>query len=264
MRALRTRVLAAVIFAVFALTTTGCQQSAPLYEGPRFSVMTYNVDRDKPGSERTLDTIAEADADVVALEETNAEWESAVRARLGGQYPHMEFRHFEKGGGLALLSKFPVAERQYIQSPAGKYPGWIVWIETPVGAVEFLVVHLHAQVDGEGHFTLRSRAADRLAEITAYTSGMRPEVPRIVLGDFNEGETGPAVRYVKSLGFTNALPEFDHLSKTWSPTRIVKLPTRRIDHMLYSPPLKCLKSAVKGFGGSDHRAVWAQFGAASQ
>lgn len=85
---------------------------------PALRLMTYNVNFGIPGDEPTLAAIERGDADVVFLQEINAAWERELRARFAGTYPHLAFYPRGGAGGLAILSRWPLGERQLVP-PAG-------------------------------------------------------------------------------------------------------------------------------------------------
>ena len=136
---------------------SGCGRPAEAPTGPTLSVLTYNVNFGMPGAEQAVAAIAEADADVVCLQETTPEWQRWIRRRLGGRYPHRRFRHWPGAGGQAVLAKAPFKEVSYRKPKAGWFPGWIVEADTPIGAVQVLNVHLRPPL-GDGA-TLQARPA---------------------------------------------------------------------------------------------------------
>src|SRR5688572_6407120 len=70
-------------------------------------VMSYNVNFGIAGDPSTIEAIAAVNADIVLLQETNAEWESAIVGRLGERYPHRRFDPPTDwvAGGLGILSR---------------------------------------------------------------------------------------------------------------------------------------------------------------
>src|SRR2546423_7147989 len=86
-------------------------------------LMTFNVNyamAEKP--EPSLDAIAHADADVVLLQEITLDWQHAIEARLGKQYPHMIFRLHERGpGGLPVSVKHALTAETHTPGP-GTFP----------------------------------------------------------------------------------------------------------------------------------------------
>ena len=58
-------------------------------------VMSYNVNFGIAGDRSSIDAIANAKPDLVLLQETNEEWQRALVARLGAEFPHQRFTHPE-------------------------------------------------------------------------------------------------------------------------------------------------------------------------
>jgi endonuclease/exonuclease/phosphatase (EEP) superfamily protein YafD len=249
---------------VLGLLAAGCwgvrRPEAP--NGPHFSVLTYNVHYSGSGRQLTLDAIRKSAADIVCLQETTPAWEQFLRPALQPVYPHMRYKHFGGGGGLAILSKWPVDELEYVPSSASWFPGWLLKVVTPVGPVQFLAVHLRPALHEDGSFGLGpflASKAVRREEIESLYGHLKPGLPTIMLGDSNEGNAGRAVRWLQGKGLTDALREFDRGTTTWrmryGPLRLAF----RLDHIFYSKELHCLEARVLREGGSDHFPVLATF-----
>lgn len=245
---------------------TGChsvrQAEAP--EGPHFGILTYNINWGAPGPQATAIIIRESGAEIVCLQETTPEWEHYLRANLASEYPFMEFRLSEgrMGGGLAFLSKTPGNEVAYVPSNTGWFDGWIMSFNTAEGPVQVLNVHLKPAVSDAGSFTPSayfSTRDDRLKEIQRFFDSRRPDLPTLVVGDFNDTEKSAALKWLKAQGLANSLPEFDHRSPTWEWKVSFITLHRRMDHILYSSQLHCCAAAVAHVGESDHFPVTAMF-----
>jgi endonuclease/exonuclease/phosphatase (EEP) superfamily protein YafD len=226
-------------------------------DAPRLSVMTYNVNYATAGDATIVAAIAEGDADVVLLQETTPAWEKALRGRLGARYPHILFRHFHRSpGGLGVLSKHPVVEKDYLPAPSGWFPAWRLEVEAPLGAVQVLNVHLRPNVDGhswiKGWFTTRGI---RRREMASYVAKLDPKLPTVVAGDFNEELDGRAVRLLAARGFTSAVEPFAPGAATWH------MPNRKdglrlqLDHILCDGRLVPISAGILDRGGSDHFPV---------
>jgi len=230
---------------------------------PHFAVLTYNVNFGGPRPDLAAKAILRADADVVCLQETTPAWEKCLRVRLKETYPHVVFRHFGGAGGQAVLSRFPVKETAYVLPKAGWFPGWIVEAQTPIGPVQILNVHLRPAVSDRGSFSVGSyysTKAVRLDEMRWFAARLKPKRPAIVLGDFNEDDSGRAVRWLQTRGMKNALREFDTSTDTWRWRTGLVTFRDRLDHILYSPELHCFSAWVVKRGASDHLPVVAVFG----
>jgi len=244
---------------------TGLQPAVPAV-GPHFTLLTYNVNYGMPRPELALASLRQADADIVCLQETNEAWERSLRPGLAGMYPFMAFRHSSGAGGMAILSKRPFGEIHYGPSEAGWFPSWVIVAETPAGPVQVANVHLHPAVTESGkvgagaYLGTRNIREEEIQEVYPHIDA---KAPAVFAGDFNEEESGLAVEYLRSHGFTDALSRFDKSSPTWewpvSSSGSVALHLR-FDHILYSRELRCLSARVIKAGGSDHYPVLAVFG----
>ena len=232
--------------------------------GPHFKVLTFNVNYGGPGADLALAAISEEDADLVCLQETTPDWVQVLRAGLQDRYAHVDFHHSRGAGGQAVFSKFPMKRIDMVPSPVEWFPAGIYTVETPVGPVQLFNLHLHPGVTEEGSFTPRaylSTAPDaRLKEIRAYYERRDPALPALMIGDFNEGDSGSVVQWLGAKGLKDALPKFDSYTKTWHwETSIGITVKHRLDHLLYSAPLHCLEARVVQKGESDHYPVIAVF-----
>ena len=244
------------------LAQAGCEQPAKVPTGPHFSIMTYNVNFGMPGAEQAVKAIAEADADIVCLQETTPQWEYLLRERLSGQYAHMEFRHFGGAGGQATLSKWPFTERFRHVPKDGWFPGWLVEADTPTGPVQVLNVHLRPPVPERDESRVSayiSTKQTRKRELDDLLAQLDLDSPALILGDFNENPNNPALRLAADRGFNDVLREYDSYRNTWH-WRVGLITLRgQYDHILYSRHLQCLDAAVLQQGQSDHLPVVAKF-----
>jgi endonuclease/exonuclease/phosphatase (EEP) superfamily protein YafD len=159
-------------------------------------LMTYNVNYANPDPDSALEAIEKADVDVVLLQEITSEWKRSLEKRFEKQYPHRVYRiHTRAAGGLAVLSKHEITTEEVFPSPErGWFPAERLVVESPLGAVQILHVHLRPAIDNgswiRGFITtppLRRR------EIESYWKHVSLDLPTIVAGDFNEDPTGTAV-----------------------------------------------------------------------
>jgi endonuclease/exonuclease/phosphatase (EEP) superfamily protein YafD len=234
---------------------------APTPGVPHLRVLSYNVNFGLAGDPQGIAAIRRARADLAFLQETTPAWERALRRALGRRYPRMHFVHRPGAGGLAVLSRFAVREQQLIESPGGWFPAWRVVIDSPLGPLQVLQVHLRPPVsDGgswvSGYFTTRGF---RRREIAHFCRELDPSLPTLVLGDFNEDEDGRAVRYLEQRRLRDALASFAPDTPTWRwRISIVEL-SQALDHILHSPELDPLEVRVLREGRSDHFPLLAVF-----
>jgi endonuclease/exonuclease/phosphatase family metal-dependent hydrolase len=254
----------AALIAIVLLAGCGSNvRQAQEPDGPHLRVMTYNVNYGLP-PQWGIEVIEKADADVVCLQETTPFWERSLRERLAQRYPHMLFRHESAAGGMAILSRQPIEEVFYDQPPGGWFHGWAVTTGTALGLVQLLNVHLHPPLNEHGSASpvaYLQTPQTRRGEIEFLHQKLDSTLPTIVLGDFNENDTGDALRYLSEQGLANCLGQFDRRTNTWRWQTSVLSLTGRYDHILYSPQLKCFSAKVVAEGSSDHLPVMAVLGA---
>ena len=229
---------------------------------PHLKVLTYNVNYGMPGTELALKAIRAADADLVCLQETTPAWERFLRPRLEPEYPHIRFRHSAGAGGLAFFSKTRFKELSYMPSKAGWFPAWVVEVDTPIGLVQVLSVHLRPPVSDRGSVGVGpyiSTRKVRLDETKEFYNHLDPGRPILIVGDFNEGDYGPAVNWLEERGLRDALRQHHRYGNTWEwKTSAITL-RWKLDHILHSPDLRCLDAYVIEEGASDHLPVVAVF-----
>jgi endonuclease/exonuclease/phosphatase (EEP) superfamily protein YafD len=225
--------------------------------GETLRVMTYNVNYGMAGDETTLQAVLAGDAEVVFLQETGEAWEPYLRT-LEDHYPYMAFHTEMDAGGMAILSKYPFAEQAWTPSPIGWFPGWIVVVDSPIGDLQVLNVHLKPPIDDgsllKGYFTT---AKQRHAELSTYTALLDPELPTLVVGDFNE-KNRKSTRMLKRRGMTDVLERYAPGAKTWQwHTSTVTL-RATLDHVFVDEHLRAVHGEVLRVGRSDHFPVVAE------
>jgi endonuclease/exonuclease/phosphatase (EEP) superfamily protein YafD len=248
-----------------ALLSTGCSHAPerqPAAPGPRptLRLMTYNVNFGIAGDAPTLAAIESGGADVVFLQEISKQWETSLRATFGARYPHVVFYPRGGAGGIGAMSRLPIRAHQLLASEGdGWFPALRLVLDSPLGALQVLVVHLRPPVsDGgsfiSGHFTA---PAIHEKEIARFCETLDRDLPTMVVGDFNEEEDGRAVAYLASAAWKmkSALPEFAPDRPTWRWPTTFHTFERRLDHIVYDGRLEPLKVEVLDAGRSDHFPV---------
>ncbi len=227
-----------------------------------FVVQTYNLFNEGNGHPATLATVAEADADVVCLQETTAAWRDAIESRYAQKYPYRAFKVDPGGGaaGLGIMSRFPVRDGGWRPGPRGWHPAWQHLVDTPHGTVAILNVHLR-NATGQNGNTVQSYLRtdeDHLFEIKEFTARCTDVLPTVIVGDFNESTSGAAVRYLEENGYRNILPLYHPGQPTWRYGKTVGGQfTQTIDHILFDGSFESLNSWVVNGGASDHLPVLA-------
>ena len=225
------------------------RERSPAPHSEQVRVMTYNVHScvgidGKLASERIARVIAQANPDVVALQELDA-----GRARTGGEDQaqriahYLEMRHHfhphihveNERYGDAILTHLPM---RIIKSgplpgqlPGGKLePRGAVWVVVDLHGTEVNIVNTH--------LGLTSR--ERMLQIEAllgdeWLGRLSADQPLILCGDFNAGPSSKGYRLLRSR-FLDAQAEL----KEYRPvcTFYSRLPSFRIDHVFIQPGIQ--------------------------
>ena len=249
--------------ALVALAVSACVEPpmlsprAPTPGVPHVSITSFNVNLDLFDDPSTVAAVGASDADVVCLQEVNAGWRDVLRTTWHETYPYMAFEG-DASGGLAVLSRYPFVDRGVHVALEDWHPAWHIEVDSPIGPLQVLQVHLRPPYSRqEGIGGLFDVDQDHLTEITGYSAECDAEVATVVLGDFNEGIDGPAIRQLEAEGYVNALPAFRPGQETWRYGRgLYGQTVDTIDHVLYeSARLDPLNAFVKKVGNSDHLPV---------
>ena len=250
---------------LLVLLAIGCAHATrtprPAAEGePRLTVLTYNLNYGIAGDDDTLAAIVARDADVVFLQETNAEWRAALEPKLAKRYPGRVWLDGEAASGMAVLSKRPLTAKK-LANPSGWFPALLVTTTTALGPLQALCLHLHPPVSEDGSWVKGYLSTDsvRLSELETFLAELDPAVPTIIAGDFNEGTSGASLRALEARGLRTALPEFHPKAKTWHwPLGSLQL-TGQLDHVAYSRDFEPIDAHVEHDGSSDHFPVTVDF-----
>lgn len=220
------------------------------------SVLSYNVNYGLAGDPSAIMAIVDADADLVLLQETTAEWELALRdsKAIADAWPHLRFHHCCGAGGLALLSRWPITAFEILEPPPQSdawFPAARAVVETPIGPVELLDVHLRPPVATaeQGWLgALSSTPAVREAEVQHHMPALALDMPTVIAGDFNEGDGGRALRRLRDAGFVDVLAQLKVRGHTWRWGGL----RARLDHMLVDDHFELLAAEIVDAGHSDH------------
>ena len=163
-------------------------------------------------------------------------------------------------GGIGVMSRLPIREQKLILPEGdGWFPALRLVLDSPLGPVQALVVHLRPPVsDGgsfvSGHFTA---PAIHEKEITRFCQTLDRNLPTMVVGDFNEEDDGRAIAYLARAEWRmkSALPQFAPDRPTWRWPTTFHTFERQLDHIIYDVRLEPLSAEVIDAGRSDHFPV---------
>jgi endonuclease/exonuclease/phosphatase (EEP) superfamily protein YafD len=245
------------LLAVTACAEPPLEPREPTPGHAHFRVQTFNVELTDAYDADTVAAVGASGAEIVALQEANAAWKDVLLAQYVDEYPYMLFRLEAGGAGaLAMMSIYPLEDLGFHEGP-GRHPAWHVLVNTEMGAVQVLNVHLRPMFSGgagpvDSYLTVGD---DHIGEISRFTEACTDGVPTIVLGDFNEGPDGDALEWLEARGFENALPLFHPGQETWRHASVGDTFTETIDHVLFDSAFDPLDAWVEVRGDSDHLPV---------
>jgi len=249
-----------ILVRLLALCLVMLSSTAHATPAPSLRVMSYNVNYANPDVAGTMNAIAGEDPDVVLIQEVDAGWKEALAKRFAKAYPHQAFRVIARAaGGLAVLSKHPIAEEELVPTPPeGWFPAQRLVVEGPFGKVQMLNVHLRPPRDrGSWIIGYQTTPPVRLKQAKAFLPRLATGVPTLVAGDFNELPTGLAVAFFQQQGLVRVPtkgPTTWHYAKVIRGRKLSML-SMDIDHVLVDGTMIASEAVVLDAGASDHRPV---------
>ena len=228
---------------------------------PFFKIVTYNVNWGFGQPQNVVDYISRSDADVICLQETHRRWEAVLRNQLGGRYPYCEFEEWSGAGGIAIMSRYKLDNVRLLVPTEGWFPALLADVESPVGSVQVLNVHLRPGLSDRGSVSASAYFQSpgiHLKELEGFLVLTDSDKPLVVAGDFNEHENKKAIRWLVGQGFTDALSMYDSNTETWRWNTFVGISLKnRYDHIVLSEHLECTGARVTQVEASDHMPVLA-------
>lgn len=191
-------------------------------------------------------SILESEADLVSVQEVDAEWSAALRAGLRERYPHQVVVPRTNCYGIALFSRRPLLRAEPFEVAGNTF----IEAEVGVGGATVRVFAVHANSPGAyDHYRRRNL---QLAELAR--RARRSEQPVLLIGDLNTVHWDDAYRGLCAR--SGLRPVNPPGLATWP--AIGPLAFIPLDHVLVSGGLR--PSAVRTFriAGSDHRGLLAE------
>lgn len=252
-----------------ALAVTACGEQLATREpgapaSDQLRVVSYNVNFGLVGDPLGVRAVGPIKADLVFLQETNPEWETAFVDALGRRYPHHRFTHPKDwpAGGMGVLSRFPIASITELPSFGGFFFAWRVVLDTNLGRIQVLNVHLRPPMSDGGSWVVGyfSTRENRLEEIEHHLAALDKKLPTIIVGDFNEESDGLALGRLLELGFGDVTAQFNPKKPTWHWTVSSGVTLRfQLDHILHDVHWIPVAAQIVDAGQSDHKPIWADF-----
>jgi len=239
-------------------------------EAPReFTVATYNVLYRNPNLPKLVATLKEAQADLVALQETNAESEKVLRRELASAYPYMRFRGGRGSDGFGYLSKTPLRNLEFLEPLPGGRGAWIA--EVMLGGTNVQVASIHLATPNPRQMSslaaimamFQKVEATHAQEIARIHKKLSRPMPIIVLGDFNSFSFFHAPKFLAESGLVDSFASVTERADqhgTWPFRSGENKWTFRIDFIFHSRELRTLQSRIIPSEASDHYPVVSRLG----
>jgi endonuclease/exonuclease/phosphatase family metal-dependent hydrolase len=241
---------------------------------PALTIATYNINWGNPDLKTVVAAIREAHADVVALQETNAESEAFLRKELKDEYPHKEFHAAAAAapaGGFAFLSRKPLKGVTFVEPRFGFFGAFVAEVEFQQLSIQIVSVHLQPAIpkgdEGlRGIWRLFQDMEDiHVQEIERLYESVAKDKAAIVLGDFNSLPTLNAPAFLKEKGLTDSFAAVNKDSDrqaTWHWRQNGVDYRFRLDYIFHSAQISTTESRIVKREASDHyllvsRVRWA-------
>ena len=252
--------LPAVVFTVGPSVLRYVPHNPPTISGDSVTVMTVNLFGANRRMDRLVGEIAEADPDILLLQEYNDRWHEALQSAVGDRYPHIATLPRRDFYGLAVYSKlrFEGAGPTFLYLAGLTVPCMKASVRIGRRPVTVFNVHLVPPKGVECFRQQGAQFADLLETIAAEPN------PVVLAGDFNftaRARFADRMRH-RGLRTCHDLAGWGR-GATWPVDGFLRYgPGFRIDHVYLGPDLTC-SSCRTGVGvGSDHRPIVAVIGLA--
>lgn len=222
-------------------------------------VATYNVFTGMHDTEQTAAVICKTNADIVALQEVAPQAAVMLDRALAADFKHRSFSN-----GLVILSRHPIRNTHFLRSEQGINGFLFAEIDHPQGRIQ--VANLHLDPIRTWTFCqkltlpiqlLWQQGSIQRSEIAQVSESLQPDLPTIVLGDFNR-VSDAATSKLHKLGFVDS---FAAVTQKPDNTHTLHFSIlgfqvgRRVDFIFHDRSFETTESHVVSGRPSDHDPV---------
>lgn len=240
-----------VVVVLGAPTVQGIVASRPAGDGAEMTLLTQNLWYQNDDPDRTARAVMARDADVMVLVEyTPAHAEAFGAAGVRESYPYRWEEPGERGGGLAVMSRFAFDDIARLSTWSGA-----VRLDLDVEGTPVTLYGVHPVAPSDRYGLRRWKGDYRT--LTAVLRDAGPST--VVAGDFNA--TGGHRRF-RELMSVAGLADAQDISgagfgATWRAAGVVP-PVMRLDHILVGDAIGVQRTEILGDVGADHLGVEAR------
>lgn len=239
--------------------TTAPQSAAPDQPVQTLSICLANVWMGNTDYVRICRTFRESRADVLAVVELSDGLQTAITTQFAAEYPYFLAKASETGAfGIGLWSRYPLARAEIVDFDVREMPS--IFAEVEVGELRTRIVVTHPVppifADAWRHRNNHLRAMANDPDVKwSEKSPMRT----VIVGDFNLTPWSPIYsQLLDEVGLHDAAAGAG-LTPTWYRWPLFPFGLM-LDHVWYSPNLRCLQRRILPEMGSDHRPIFVEFG----
>ncbi|MEM6990243.1 MAG: endonuclease/exonuclease/phosphatase family protein [Myxococcota bacterium] len=235
---------------------------APELSAP-FRVASYNINFSTRNLDRVVQLIEETDADIVALQETTPAASKTLERRTRTAFPHSHFAPAQWAGGHAIVSRVPLTNVERVEPVHGPFGALVAVAELAGVPTQIVSVHLKPTLPSRGTSSVAVAVAFlenetiRVSEVEQILSRLDPEVPHLIVGDFNTLSSLSVVSRLKTAGYVDsqAHDPRHRNDPTWHWTWDGNPIELRIDYIFHSAEARTQSVRVIDRGPSDHYPV---------
>jgi vancomycin resistance protein VanJ len=223
-------------------------------ESQPITLLTYNIQATNLRYSRVIDTIRAADADIVAIQEVNAEIGPLLEEAFADSYQYIALHPNSYGyAGQGVLSRFPIVEDRYWRTdPVWGLGHQRVEIQLPDDQI-FTLYNAHPVPPRFGGLSFSGAFRDY--EITQVLEMVAAETdPLLLVGDFNLTDQNAAYPQLIA-NLHDAYREVGY-GLGWTFTHMFPIPILRLDYVFHTDHWTAHEIHVQAnSGGSDHYPV---------
>lgn len=254
---------ATVVFSWLYLPAYLPKTPLPPSSAPEITVLTYNILAINRNLDAVAEVILEADADIVAIQEAQIEFQTYAESHLTEHYPYMvayQTAGFSRYEGRMLLSKYPILTASVESGYARTFLYLRAEIDAQGERIALYNVHLHPP-SPRWIFSTVDRHGDMEVLLT---NTAQETLPTLIMGDFNMTDATEDYRLIASrytdtyreratnIGTSHPNGGILHRWLSGFPGFI------RIDYIFHDEVYAAVDTQVIRAGSSDHFPLWAR------